>query len=139
MKPFHYLFLFVLVVNISCKNNKTGNESTDKYKTSKLTIQDMERKNPIRFLNVSENDKHNIIGQTVIKGKISSTATLISYKDVAIKISFLSKTGALLEEDEEVIYEVVKPGNHIDFKSKYFAPKGTAQINMKITTAKALD
>ncbi len=139
MKSFPYIFLLALIVNISCKNNKTGKESTDNYKTSKLTIQEVERKNPVRFLIVSETDKHNIIGQTVIKGDISSMATLISYKDVAIRISFLSKTGTLLEEDEEMIYEVLKPGTHVDFKSKYFAPKGTAQINMKITAAKALD
>ena len=60
-------------------------------------------------------------------------------KNIDISISFFSKTGTLLEEDHETIYEELKPGSSIDFKSKYFAPKGTDNVQMKINAAEISD
>jgi hypothetical protein len=77
-----------------------------------------------------------LIGQTVVKGKISNTATVVGYKDVTIKISFFSKTGTLLEEDEETIYNEVKPGGTLEFKSKFYAPKGSDDVKLNIINAK---
>ncbi len=135
MKKIPLFLLFGLIIITSCKTKQSKNETKDKYENSKLTIEEVEKKSPERFLSVTGKDKHNIIGQTVVKGTITNKATVVAYKDVAILISFFSKTGALLEEDEEVIYETLKPGTNNNFKSKYFAPKGTDNITMKIKTA----
>ena len=61
---------------------------------------------------------------------------MVSYKDVDIKLFFYSKTGALLQEDQEMIYETIAPGATASFKSKYFSPKGTDSIAMKVVSAK---
>lgn len=135
MKKIPLFLLFGLIIITSCKTKQSKNETKDKYENSKLTIEEVEKKSPERFLSVTGKDKHNIIGQTVVKGTITNKATVVAYKDVIILISFFSKTGALLEEDEEVIYETLKPGTSNNFKSKYFAPKGTDNITMKIKTA----
>jgi hypothetical protein len=95
----------------------------------------MEKKDPLRFLHVTGKDRHNIIGQTVVKGTIKSSAAAVTYKNIDIIISFYSKTGTLLEEDHEIVYEELKPGSSIDFKSKYFAPKGTDSVSMKVSGA----
>ena len=76
------------------------------------------------------------MGQTVVKGKLISSAKMVTYKDVDIKLSFYSKTGALLEVDQEVIYETIAPGSTVSFKTKYFTPKGTDSVAMKIVSAK---
>ncbi len=81
-------------------------------------------------------DKKNLVGQTVVKGKISNTAKVVSYKDVDVKLFFYSKTGALLMEDQEMVYETIAPGKTVNFKSKYFSPKGTDSIAMKVMSAK---
>ena len=135
MKQIPLFLLFGLIIITSCKTKQSKNETKDKYENSKLTIEEVEKKSPERFLTVIGKDKHNIIGQTVVKGTITNKATVVAYKDVIILISFFSKTGALLEEDEEVIYETLKPGTSNNFKSKYFPPKGTDNITMKIKTA----
>lgn len=124
-----------LILIISCNNQNNDSKSKDQYKSSKLTIEQIEQKSPLRFLEVAGKDKHNLIGQTVVKGEIINKATVVTYKDISVSIKFISKTGAVLEEDEEVIYEEVKPGSNINFKSKFFAPKGTEDVKMKIMKA----
>jgi hypothetical protein len=108
----------------------------DKYEQTKETLEQTEKKNPKRFLTVEGSDRKNLIGQRVIKGTISNKATVASYKDVDIELSFYSETGALLERDHEVIYETIAAGGSTSFKTKYFAPKGTDSVAMKIAGAK---
>jgi hypothetical protein len=57
-------------------------------------------------------------------------------QDVELELSFFSKTGVLLEKDNETVYEMIEPGKSADFKSKYFAPKGTDSVAIKIVGAK---
>lgn len=138
MKKNFLLSAFVLMFIFSCNDQDTASKSKDPYKSSKLTIQQIEQQNPLRFLEVVGKDKHNLIGQTVVKAEIANKATVVTYKDISVSIKFISKTGIVLEEDEEVIYEEVKPGTNINFKSKFFAPKGTDDVKMKITKASAV-
>ena len=133
-----YVFVTILFL-VACKDKeKKQDAKSDTYETSKMTISEIESKNPKKFLKVEGRDKHNLIGQTVVKGKISNTATVVSYKDITIKISFFSKTGTLLEEDEETIYNEVKPGQTIEFKSKFYAPKGSSDVKLNVVNAKVL-
>ena len=118
-----------------CSGSESKEKTKDSYEKGKLTLEEIEQKNPVQFLRVVGDNKRNIIGQTVIKGSVSSTAKIVSYKDIDIKLSFFSKTGALLEEDHEVVYETVGPGGKAGFKSKYFAPKGSDSVAFKIIGA----
>ncbi len=118
-------------------DDKTADSNTkDKYEQTKETLGKTEKENPKRFLSVEGSDRKNLIGQRVIKGTISNKATVASYKDVDVELSFYSETGALLEKDHEVIYETITAGNSTNFKTKYFAPKGTDSVAMKIAGAK---
>ena len=47
-----------------------------------------------------------MLGQTVVKGTITNNATVAVFKDVDLKLSFYSKTRALLETDKETIFEI---------------------------------
>jgi hypothetical protein len=53
-----------------------------------------------------------------------------------LQLSFFSKTGTLLEKSNETIYDVIAPGKSVDFKTKYFAPKGTDSVGIKVMAAK---
>lgn len=122
---------------MACNSNQDKETSRkDKYENSKLSLEEIEKKTPRDFLTVSGSDKKNLVGQTVVRGKIHNKAKVVSYKDVDIKLFFYSKTGALLQEDQEMIYETIAPGATASFKSKYFSPKGTDSIAMKIVSAK---
>lgn len=129
--------LFVMSsVFVSCNSDESAAEAKDKYDQTKESLEVTEKKNPKRFLSVVGNDKKNLLGQRVIKGTVTNSATVAKFKDVDIELSFYSKTGALLEKDHEVIYETIAPGSSTNFKTKYFAPKGTDSVAMKIAGAK---
>ena len=130
------LILLSYVFAACNSNDKAGEKEKDRYEQTKETLEQAEKKTPQRFLTVNGHDKRNLLGQTVIKGSISNNAKVVSYKDVDVELSFYSKTGALLEKDHEVIYETIAPGSSTNFKTKYFAPKGTDSVAMKIVGAK---
>jgi hypothetical protein len=130
-------FLFIAAPSCSGGDGKNTAGKKDKYEETKENLAETEKKNPVRFLSVSGHDKKNLIGQTVVKGTLSSKATVAAYKDVEVELRFFSKTGSLLEKDIETIYETVKPGGETDFKTKYFAPKGTDSVALKVLSAKS--
>jgi hypothetical protein len=122
----------------SCNNNNAYNPDLEKdsYEKTKESLREKEEKNPQNFLIISGNDKHNLVGQTVVKAIISNKASVAIYKDVDIQLDFYSKTGTLLETDKETVYEILNPGESKSFKTKYFAPKGTDSVALKILGAK---
>ena len=126
------------IILLSACNNKAQEAAVEKenYQKAAETLLEKEKKNPISFLTVNSNEKHNLLGQTVIKGSINNKAKVCTYKDVQLELSFFSKTGTLLEKDNETVYDNIEPGKSADFKTKYFAPKGTDSVAIKILSAK---
>lgn len=140
MKKLSISLLAVLVVVSACNSGDSTPEKTkekDKYEQTKSTLADTEKKNPGLFVTVTSHDKKNLLGQRVIKGTLTNTAKVSSFKDVELELNFYSKTGALLEKDHETVYETIAPGSSADFKTKYFAPKGTDSVALKVVGAKA--
>ncbi|MEO6584465.1 MAG: hypothetical protein ABIO05_09085 [Ferruginibacter sp.] len=131
------IVIFILLCFAGCSNNKEYDINTEElYTKGRASIEMIEKKNPRQFLRVAGSSKKNLLKQTVVKGNIYNNARVVTYKDVAIKLKFLSKTGALLEEDTQVIYESIHPGGSQTFKSKFFAPKGTDSVSMAVIGAK---
>lgn len=129
-------FMLLIICLVSCNNAENEQKTASTYEKVKLTVEEIEKKNPERFLSVSGHERKNLINQTVVKGTIVNNAKMVSFKDIDIKISFYSKTGALLEEDHEMIYESIAPGDSKSFKTKFFAAKGTDSVSMKVMSAK---
>ncbi len=129
------------IILLSCNNSDTKKAAKEKdsYEATRESLQDKETKNPQNFLTVSGHDRHNILGQTVVKGMVTNKATVASYKDVDVKLDFYSKTGTLLETDKETVFEIIGPGQSKNFKTKYFAPKGTDSVALAVTGAKVVE
>lgn len=124
------------IIIFSCKTEKNDKKfDTENYEKVKETLADKEKNNPARFLTVNNTDHKNIIGQTVVKGTITNSATVCTYKDVELRLSFFSKTATKLDEVVETIFETVAPGKTVKFKTKYFAPKGTDSVAIKVMKA----
>lgn len=137
MKSLFFLFAGIIFITSSCHDKQEYDiNANDKYEKTKESLGETEQKNPVKFLTVSGNNKRNLLGQTVVRGSVTNNAKVSTYKDVDVKLSFYSKTGALLEEDHEVVYQSINPGATTNFKSKYFAPKGTDSVAMHIAGAK---
>lgn len=136
MKKILYLLLLIFVLH-ACENKNDYDIKTEQtYQLNKVKLEKTEQQNPTAFLSVMGERKKNILGQSIIKGKIINRAKIVTYKDIDVKLFFYSKTGALLEEDHEILYENIAPGGIKKFKSKYFTPQGTDSVVLKIITAK---
>jgi hypothetical protein len=123
-KLFSICLLFVL---FSCKNDEKKFDNVS-YEKQKESIEQKERKNPLRFLVVEGDSKKNIIGQTVVKMTIRNTATVVTYKNVRVKMLFYDKEGNVFENHEEVTEKQIAPGEKQKIKSKYFAQRKTDSI-----------
>lgn len=130
--------IFISIFFLTACNNSQHYDikSNSNYEKGKASLEEIEKRNPEKFLKVTSGSKKNILGQTVIKGNIFNNAKIVHYKDVELKLFFYSQTGTLLEEDTETVYETINPGGSTSFKSKYFAPKSTDSISIKIISAK---
>jgi len=127
----------IIVTAISCQEKTKAEKKFDNetYEKSKESLGDKELKNPARFLKVDSRDRKNLIGQTVVKGTITNTASVCTYKDIDIKLTYYSKTAVKLDEGIETVYEVIPPGGSAKFKTKSFAPKGTDSVAIQIMKA----
>ena len=135
------LFLLIssaLLFSCNPDDAKKAQKEKESYEATKETLLEKEQKDPPNFIMINGHDKKNIVGQTVVKGTISNKATVAVFKDVDIKLSFYSKTKALLETDKETIFELLHPGESKNFKTKYFAPKGTDSVALEVLGAKVV-
>jgi hypothetical protein len=140
MKTFIFsIFISIALVSCGGRDAKKAEKEKDSYQATKEDLHQKETKSPTDFLVVSGHDKHNLLGQTVVKGTITNKATVATYKDVDVKLDFYSKTGTLLESDKETVYEIIGPGQSKNFKTKYFAPKGTDSVALAVTAAKVVE
>ena len=141
MKKNFILLLSFSLILFSCDTADTvAKAKTEKesYKITKEELLKKEQKNPQDFLVVKGRDKKNLVGQTVIKGVLTNNASIAVFKDVNVKLSFYSKTQTLLETDNETIFETLNPGDTKNFKTKYFAPKGTDSVALEVLSAKVV-
>ena len=130
--------LFSVAFLFAC-NWENAVKENESYKETKNSLLKKEEKNPAAFITVKGDSKKNIVGQTVVKGTLVNKASIATFKDVNIKLSFYSKTKALLETDKETIFQILNPGESQDFKTKYFAPKGTDSVGLEVLGAKVVE
>ena len=137
MKKITGIALITIVLLSACHDkSKQATAEKDIYQKATEALAEKERKNPVAFLSVSSHDKRNLLGQTVIKANVGNSAKVCTYKDVQLELSFFSKTGTILEKDLETVYDSIPAGKVVNFKTKYFAPKGSDSISIKILSAK---
>lgn len=137
MKKLLCLITISAIVFTSCQS-KTEKEKVekDKYEEAKESLEDREKKDPVQFITVTSKDKHNLIGQTVVKGTVHNNAKVCVYKDVELELSFFSKTGVLLQKENETIYDLIEPGKEVEFKKKFFVNKDSDSLAIKVVKAK---
>jgi hypothetical protein len=138
MKKYFSLVIFAAILLFACNENDSSKEKKESYEVTKKELLSKEQKDPTAFISISGHNKKNIVGQTVVRGTLTNKASVASFKDVEIKLTFYSKTKALLETDKETIFEILEPGESKDFKTKYFAPKGTDSVGLQVLGAKAI-
>jgi hypothetical protein len=134
--PVMRVFSFVLLLWVFAACNSANNQHpSTKYEEKKSSLEDMERDSPLKFLKVTGSHRNNLLNQTVLEGEITNKATLVSYKNIALLITWHDKDGSVLEKQKKVLDEVVKPNSTSDFKIKTSHVKGATSVTFDITAA----
>jgi hypothetical protein len=96
-----------------------------------------EKENPLDYLSISFSLSNRIIsGNTILKGRISSIATLATFKDVEIVIQCYTKTNSYLQAYSHVVYDFIYPNKSTNFEVQFRPPNGTENIRVQIINAK---
>ena len=114
-------------------------KGTPGYEATKLSLEEQEKIAPNSFLEVSGTFRENLIGETVVEGKVKSSASVAKYKDLVLSVIFYTKTDTYLGSEDFVLYEFINPGTEVDFKIKTNAPNGTDQIGLEVKEAVSVD
>lgn len=122
----------------NCNSGSSGSYDTEpSYQETKMSLEEKEKRNPTSFLSSDGTYRKNLVGEWVLEGTISNSATIATYKDVVLEIRFYSKTKTLLGTEKEAIYEYFPAGRTKNFKIKTFGYKGTTSIGWDIVNASA--
>jgi hypothetical protein len=92
-------------------------------------------RSPQDYLYASNSIRYNLLNEMIIEGKIYSTATVATYKDIVLTILFYSKTGTLLGKKEYTFYDYISPNGNISYKVKLGYPYNTSYVEAKIFKA----
>lgn len=129
-----YFFLILAILLTASCGSEEQKLDTASYEKTKESLSDKEKKNPLKFLTVTGDNKKNLIGQTVVRGTIKNTASVTAYRDVRIKM-LCYKNGSMVEEHEDLVDDIVKSNTVEDFKTKYRLPKGADSIALSVMSA----
>ena len=134
MKVLFYLLLITTM--LSCDESSTDvYPSTPTHEETKLTLEEQEKADPSEFVTATGGYRKNLIGEWVLIGKINNKATVATYKDAVLKITYYSKTKTALGSEEKTISEFFKPNSSQDFKIKTAGVDGTAFIDFGVISA----
>lgn len=94
-----------------------------------------EQRAPEEYLGVDGTYRRNFISQLVLEGDIVSKASLATYKDPVLSVTWYSKTQTEIGTQQYPVYEVLSPHGTTHFKLKTSAPGEVASVAMNISSA----
>lgn len=117
---------------------KEASYEKDSYEERVMSVEEIEKSQPPNFLSASGTFMENFWGDKIkIKCKITNKATVASYKDVVIRITFYSKTQTSLGSEEQTLYERFSPTSSKTFNLKVNNYKDVASVGVNVVSAVA--
>ena len=127
------VFIIYVVLNIFANQNSNRPPS---YEESVMTIAETEAAYPNNYLDAGGNYQENFLGDKLkIAGFIKNTATVTTYKDVVIGVTYYSKTKTELSTENYTIYEFCPPNTKIPFNLKVKNYSNVGSIGWNVVSA----
>jgi uncharacterized protein YxeA len=113
------------------------NQAPQTYEERIESIEEIEKKNPVEFLSADGSYRENFWGDKLkVSCAITNYATVASYKDVVVRVTYYTKTESVLASEDYVIYEVIPPNKTKTFELKIVNYKNTHTISCDVVSAK---
>jgi len=95
-----------------------------------------EKKKPKDYLSVTYDLNYRVLsGKDEIIGNIYNYATMATFKDVVLTVTYSTNTDTELYRENFVVYDYVYPGSSTSFNLKTYSPEGTKKIAVSIKSA----
>jgi hypothetical protein len=108
-KTIAVVVIFV-VVGFLLINSLNNSDST--YREKIVTVEEIELSQPTSFLSADGNYRENFWGNEFkVNCNITNKATVATYKDAIVRVTYYSKTKTILGSNDYTIYEVLPPSS----------------------------
>jgi hypothetical protein len=113
------LIAVIIIGDIIKTSSGNSNNSPQTYQEKVMTIAEIEQSQPSQFLTADGNYNQNFLGTKLkVHGLIRNTATVASYKDAVVQVTYYSKTKTILGSEKYTIYETFAPHSTVNFELK---------------------
>ena len=104
---------------------------------SKKDDRQVEMGNPAAYIKSEVSWRKNLVGTVVLEGTLRSVATLATFKDPVLLVTWLSKSNENIGSNQYTVDKQLKAGETVSFKIKVSAPSkiGDAQATVVSATA----
>lgn len=143
--PVFAVILLVLTQACSQANSHTNSSyiaPVEQPKTAeelRAELLAQEQATPAEYLAATGTSRRNFLSQLVLEGDIASTATLATFKDPVLSVTWISKTGTEVGTKKYPIYELVQAQGTTHFKLKTDAPGYVATVALGVLGATAVE
>jgi len=112
--------------------------SIDTDKKKPMTVEETEKADPLRFISASAQYRKTIFGNKyVLSMKIENSATVTKYKDLVVKIEYLSETNSVVTKEERRFDESFPPHSTKNYEFKINKPSESAKLKVSVIQARA--
>jgi len=98
----------------------------------------VEIENPSAYIKSEINWRKNLVGTIVLEGTLRSVATLATFNDPVLLVTWLSKSNESLGSNQYTVDKQLKAGETISFKLKVAAPSKIGDVRATVVSATAV-
>jgi len=136
------VFIASITLN-SCKNGSGDSSNTSSHKSPtelKMELKMLEDNSPTDYLTASGTYKESFWGNKLkINCSITNKATLASYKDAVVRVTYFSKTKTNLGTKDYTIYDIFSPNSTKTVELKIENYKDVNSIGWEVIEAVAIN
>lgn len=113
------IIIIAMIIINKMDNGSSTNTNPQTYQEKVMTVEEIERSQPTNFLTADGNYNENFWGDKIkVHGVIKNAATVASYKDAVVRVTYYSKTKTELGSKEYTIYDNFPPHSEVKFELK---------------------
>ena len=130
------LAIFKKLNNQNQQNFNSNNNSTVSYQQQVMSVEQMEKQNPAKFLFASGTYKSNFWGNAMnVHGTLTNNATVANYKDAVIQVVFYSHTQTELQRQNYTIFDYFPSHTTKNFELKVNRPAACEKLGLVAISA----
>ena len=118
------------------KQSNNNSASIDPNKKKTMTVEEMEKTDPLKFISASGQTRKTIFGKYTLNIKIENSATVTKYKDVVVKIDYLSASNSVVSTEDRRIDEIFPPHSTKNYEFKIGKPSESSKLRVSVIQAR---